>query len=122
MLGVMSEDNENTVNVLGVIFVVINVTYAFTFFYGFHDDMKRTAEAKTALLESGDAVKDVRVTSLTRDASISSKLANSVKETEEDFDKVVAFLERTEGKAKARIIAEIGMIRSQVVWAIKNEL
>ncbi|GMH87177.1 hypothetical protein TrVE_jg6893 [Triparma verrucosa] len=123
VIGAISKNNQDTVNVLGILFVIVNVTFAATFFYGFHVDMKRTAENRAALTERSPAInKDSMTTSLTRDYSISLKLANAVKEAEEDFDEVIGFFASTEGKGKVTIAAEMGLIRSQVVVAIKNEL
>ncbi|GMH77196.1 hypothetical protein TrST_g6533 [Triparma strigata] len=123
LVGALSKNNQGTVNILGIIFVIINVTFASTFFYAYHVDVKRTAEVKAALIiESASTNKDGMTTSLTRDDSISLKLAKSVKEGEEDFDEVIGFIARTEGKFKAKVVAEMGLIRSQVVVAIENEL
>ncbi|GMH88492.1 hypothetical protein TrVE_jg6970 [Triparma verrucosa] len=123
IIGAHSKNNQSTVNVLGIIFVIINVTFAATFFYGFYVDMKRTEQVKAELIESEPTInKDGMTTSLTRDYSISLKLADPVKEAEKDFDEVIGFIARTEGKFKAKIVAEMGLIRSQVVVAIKTEL
>jgi hypothetical protein len=123
IIGAHSENSQSTVNVLGIIFVIINVTFAATFFYSFYVDMKRTEQVKADLIESEPTInKDGMTTSLTRDHSISLKLADPVKEAEKDFDEVIGFIARTEGKFKAKIVAEMGLIRSQVVVAIKTEL
>ncbi|GMH52468.1 hypothetical protein TrST_g5616 [Triparma strigata] len=123
VIGAISKNNQDTVNVLGILFVIVNVTFAATFFYGFHVDMKRTAEAKAALTERSPTInKDGMTTSLTRDYSISLKLKIAVKEAEEDFDEVIGFIASTEGKVKDEIATEMGLVRSQVIVAINNEL
>ncbi|GMI02905.1 hypothetical protein TrVE_jg11450 [Triparma verrucosa] len=103
LVGALSKNNQGTVNILGIIFVIINVTFASTFFYAYHVDVKRTAEVKAALIiESASTNKDGMTTSLTRDDSISLKLAKSVKEGKKILTRLLVSLREQKGNSRLR--------------------
>ena len=114
LIGATSTNNQQeTINALGITFAVLNIIFSFSFFALFHVDTSRSSEERKVLLEA-------KSRPLQHDG-----LDTAVKDALEGWDQIMVELWKTDEDAKKEKIMEemnIMYMRTQLVTAAQREL
>ncbi|GMH71578.1 hypothetical protein TrLO_g7621 [Triparma laevis f. longispina] len=115
-IGSFLSSDESTAEIIGILFVVFNFIFCFVFLVVYHKDLKKSSESSKAA-----RLRKTRSNSLKSLEHARSNMAQSVKDTEAEWNAIVELIEE-DPHVGSEVADELQYVRSQVHEAVRVEM